>query len=56
MDLIGRKEEQLILKHCYQSTQSRLVAIYGRRRIGKTFLVRKYFDHKIRFEVSGLYR
>ena len=36
--LIGRHKEQLILKNCLESGRSEFVVIYGRRRIGKTFL------------------
>ncbi len=55
MDLIGRKPEKETFKHCLNSTESKLIALYGRRRVGKTFLVRKYFQSKIVFEVAGLY-
>lgn len=55
MELIGRKVEQETFKHCLDSTESKLVALYGRRRVGKTFLVRQYFQKKIRFEVAGLH-
>jgi len=55
MDLIGRKQEKETFKHCLNSTESKLVALYGRRRVGKTFLVRKYFQSKIKFEVAGLH-
>jgi uncharacterized protein len=56
MELIGREAEQDTFKHCLQSSESKLVAVYGRRRVGKTFLIRKYFESKIRFEISGLYQ
>lgn len=55
MRLIGRKEEQKNFKHVLQSTESKLVAVYGRRRIGKTFLIRKYFESKFTFEITGLH-
>ena len=39
--IIGREYEQkLILERC-KSNKAELIAIYGRRRVGKTFLVRK---------------
>ena len=56
MELIGREEEIKTLDHCYKSTESKLVAVYGRRRVGKTFLVRRHFEKSMRFEVSGLYQ
>ena len=55
MALIGRTEERAILNDCLQSNESRLVAVYGRRRVGKTFLIRNHFDKLIRFEISGLH-
>lgn len=56
MELIGREEEQKTFKHCLQATESKLIAVYGRRRVGKTFLIRKYFAAKLRFEIAGLYK
>jgi len=56
MDLIGRRSERDTFKSCLLSSESKLIAVYGRRRIGKTFLIRKYFDSKIRFEVAGLHK
>lgn len=55
MKLIGRKQEKETFDHCLNSTESKLIALYGRRRVGKTFLVRQYFDIKIKFEVAGLH-
>lgn len=55
MDLIGRHAERATFDHCLKSSESRLIALYGRRRVGKTFLVRKYFESKLRFEISGLH-
>lgn len=44
--LIGRLTEQSILQELLESNQAEFLAIYGRRRIGKTFLVREYFKDK----------
>jgi predicted AAA+ superfamily ATPase len=41
--MIGRKEEQRILRELALSGESEFVVIYGRRRVGKTFLVRETF-------------
>ncbi len=50
MKLIGRNHEQAILKELLYSNQAEFLAIYGRRRIGKTFLIREYFkDKKVHF-------
>ena len=43
--MIGRKEEIKLLKNAYESEYSEFVTVYGRRRIGKTFLVNEVFDY-----------
>ena len=55
MDVIARKVEQETLEHVFSSTRSELVALYGRRRVGKTFLVRRFFARKscVYFELVG---
>ncbi|MDE6649986.1 MAG: ATP-binding protein [Muribaculaceae bacterium] len=53
--LIGRKDEVRALTDAYKSDRSEFIAIYGRRRIGKTFLVRETFDGKFSFSYSGIY-
>lgn len=45
--LIGRIKEQAILNQCYASDKAELVAVYGRRRVGKTFLVKTLFKDQI---------
>ena len=45
--IIGRKEEQKTLQDCYESNKPEFVAVYGRRRIGKTFLVKQFFKEKL---------
>lgn len=53
-NIIGRKNEQDTLARIYESRQSEFVAICGRRRVGKTFLVREYFEQEMVFQASGL--
>jgi uncharacterized protein len=53
--MIGRKYESNRLKASLKSENSELIAIYGRRRVGKTYLVRTIYAKHIRFEVTGLY-
>lgn len=53
-NIIGRKEEQLLLERLYQSNKSEFIAICGRRRVGKTFLIREFFEEELVFSVSGL--
>jgi AAA+ ATPase superfamily predicted ATPase len=54
--MIGRKKELVLLKKAYESKESQLVAIYGRRRVGKTYLVNEAFNHAFAFHHSGLKR
>lgn len=53
--LIGRHEERAILQKALDSNEAELIALYGRRRIGKTFLVRHFFAFQTLFcEITGL--
>ncbi|MDO4214369.1 MAG: ATP-binding protein [Bacteroidales bacterium] len=52
--MIGRQKEQQRLRDAYESEYSEFVAVYGRRRVGKTFLIRETFDYKFTFQHSGL--
>lgn len=52
--LIGRKEEKAKLTRAYKSNVSEFVAVYGRRRIGKTFLVRETFEYRFAFTYTGI--
>lgn len=53
--LVGRRRERETLTTAAESSESELVAIYGRRRVGKTFLVRETFAAGIDFELVGVY-
>ncbi|MCU0428148.1 MAG: ATP-binding protein [Candidatus Kapabacteria bacterium] len=50
--LIGRKKEQEILLDALTSKEAEMVAVLGRRRVGKTFLVKQTYS--ISFEITGL--
>lgn len=52
--IIGRQKEQNILNSLKESGKSEFVALYGRRRVGKTFLVREFFADGFTFQFSGL--
>ena len=54
MMLIGRSEECRRLKQAIDDDKSHFIALYGRRRVGKTFLVKEYFEHKFTFYCTGL--
>lgn len=53
--IIGRKVEISILSNALASDKPKLIAVYGRRRVGKTFLIRNMFNNDIIFEISGIY-
>ena len=52
--MIGRKNEIAMLQEAMDSEQSEFLALYGRRRVGKTFLVTEFFNGKFAFHHSGL--
>lgn len=53
--IIGRESEKALLSRIIQSEEPELVAVYGRRRVGKTFLIRNSFDKQLIFEFSGIH-
>lgn len=52
--MVGRKKEINELNNLYHSNKAELVAIYGRRRVGKTYLVDETFKGRITFRHAGL--
>ena len=52
--MIGREREQAIPRELAKSDHSGLAVVYGRRRVGKTFLVRGTFDCKFAFSHAGV--
>lgn len=54
INIIGRKKEQKTLGELYNSKQAEFVVVYGRRRVGKTFLVREYFEGNFTFHHTAL--
>lgn len=55
VNIIGRGKEIEALDRIYKSRKSEFVAIYGRRRVGKSFLVSEVFGKKILFKAVGTY-
>ncbi|MCL2051966.1 MAG: ATP-binding protein [Lachnospiraceae bacterium] len=53
MNIIGRKSEKEELKRYYESEKPELVIVYGRRRVGKTFLIKEFFEGKFAFYFTG---
>ena len=52
--MIGRENEIKALRDAMESDKSEFVALYGRRRVGKTFLVSEFFNGKFAFHHAGL--
>lgn len=55
-DVIGREPEKRVLNTIYSSKEAELVAVYGRRRVGKTYLIKHYFQVKkcVYFHITGI--
>lgn len=53
--IVGRHHEQDILQMCYNSPKAEFVAVYGRRRIGKTYLVKQFFQEQFDFDPAPAY-
>ena len=51
---IGRENEQHQLKEYINSDQSEFIAVYGRRRVGKTYLIQRVIGHDYAFYVAGM--
>ena len=52
--IVGRKEEQAILTKALQSSEAELIAVTGRRRVGKTYLVTSVYQARFAFELTGV--
>lgn len=55
-NIIGRQREIAAINECLQSDKPELVAIYGRRRVGKTFLVKQLLEGQFCFYMTGVYQ
>ncbi len=53
-DIIGRERETEELMRLFNKKQAQLVALYGRRRVGKTYLVRELFKDRFAFYHTGV--
>ena len=54
MKVIGREKERKELLRFYESKEAEMMVVYGRRRVGKTFLVRETFKDNFAFYHTGL--
>ena len=54
--IIGRTDESKILERTLYSNDPEFIAVYGRRRIGKTFLIREFYENSICFELVGIHK
>ena len=52
--LIGRKKEIAELQRLTESDKPEFIAIFGRRRVGKTYLINQVFRGKLAFSMSGI--
>lgn len=52
--MIGRKKEIEVLQEAASRDEAQFVAVYGRRRIGKTYLVREFFQNEFCFSHTGV--
>jgi len=52
--LVGRKQERELLQMLTESESPEFLAVYGRRRVGKTFLIRQFFQNNFTFYFSGV--
>ena len=55
MSLVARKEEQKLLNQAIRKQESQFIAVYGRRRVGKTYLIREMFSTQFSFVHTGYY-
>jgi uncharacterized protein len=56
MKITGRQKEIDLLQSLLEHDEASFVAIYGRRRVGKTYLVRQVYENQIIFDCSGILR
>lgn len=54
-EIIGRQSEKRLLQEIVESDSPEFVAVYGRRRIGKTFLVKQFFNGQFDFYMTGIF-
>ena len=56
LEIIGRKRQIEQLQECLEEDSAQLVVVYGRRRVGKTYLINNFFKNKFSFKLTGAYK
>ena len=54
-DIIGRSEQCRRLQTCLEQETAQLILVYGRRRVGKTYLINEFFEGHFAFKITGAY-
>jgi uncharacterized protein len=54
MEIFGREKEIVLFEAALTSAQSEFIAVTGRRRIGKTFLIKTFFQAELCFHFTGV--
>ena len=54
MKVIGRTVEQDVIFQCLESKRPEFLVVFGRRRVGKTYLIKEYFNHRFSFYTTGI--
>ena len=54
--LIGREREVAFLEEVVERDEAQLIAVYGRRRVGKTYLIRETLKGRFTFQHAGVYQ
>ena len=52
--IVGGKDEIAQIEQYDKSGKAEFIAVYGRRRVGKTFLIRQYFKNRFAFDMTGV--
>lgn len=52
--MVGRQNEIELLKSCLMSDKAEFLVVYGRRRVGKTYLIKEYFNNRFAFYTTGM--
>ena len=52
--IVGRREQRTLIKDALKSTRSEFIVVYGRRRVGKTYLIKNTLGKQIDCEMTGI--